>query len=181
MRLVNCVNCRREIADGSNFCPYCGTTQPAAGSAPSPAPSSSTPMGGVRSAPATPATPAATPGTYSQGGVPQGSQLPGPSQRATMSMILGIASLAITFVCCWCYGLGGLVGAGLGITAFVMGRNELEDIAGGFSSPAGQSNANLGKTLGLIGAIVGALGFLAMIGFIVISVVMNAGGSSYSY
>lgn len=179
MRVVNCVNCRRDIADGSNFCPYCGTTQPAAGSAPAPGPAS-TPMGGVRSTPAAPP-PAQTPqGTYSQGGVPQGSQLPGASQRATMSMILGIASLGITAVCCWCYGLGGIVGAGLGITAFVMGRNELEDIAGGFSSPAGQSTANLGKTLGLIGAIVGALSFVA--GIILLIVVMaTSGGSSYNY
>lgn len=173
---MNCVNCRREISDGSNFCPYCGTTQPAAGEA-SVAPS--TPMGGVRS-PVPPAAPAAS-GTYSQSGVPGGAMTPGASQRSTMAMILGIASLAVTFVCCWCYGLGGLVGAGLGITAFVMGRNELEDIAGGFASPAGQSNANLGKTLGLIGAIVGGLAFLIMIGFIVFSVLMSAAGSSQSY
>lgn len=172
MRAMNCVNCRREISDGSNFCPYCGTTQPAAGAAPV---APSTPMGGVRS----PAVPAA--GTHSQGGVPGGAMTPGPSQRSTMAMILGIASLAVTFVCCWCYGLGGLVGSGLGITAFVMGRNELEDIAGGFASPAGQSNANLGKTLGLIGAIVGALAFLAMIGFIVISVIVSAPSSNYTY
>lgn len=91
-------------------------------------------------------------------------------------MILGIASLAITAVCCWCYGLGGIVGAGLGITAFVMGRNELEDIAGGFSSPAGQSNANLGKTLGLIGAIVGALSFV--VGIILLVIVMATSGTS---
>lgn len=170
---MNCVNCRREISDGSNFCPYCGTTQPAAGAAPAAPP---TPMGGVRS----PAPPPAA-GTYSQSGVPGGAAMPGPSQRSTMAMILGIASLAVTFVCCWCYGLGGLVGSGLGITAFVMGRNELEDIAGGFASPAGQSNANLGKTLGLIGAIVGALAFLAMIGFIVLSVLMSASSPSYTY
>ena len=176
---MNCVNCRREISDGSNFCPYCGTTQPAAGAvpptAPVPAPPPSTPMGGVRSNPAAPA------GTFSQSGVPGGAAIPGPSQRSTMAMILGIASLVITFLCCWCYGLGGLVGSGLGITAFVMGRNELEDIAGGFASPAGQSNANLGKTLGLIGAILGGLTFLAMIGFIVISVLMSASNPSYTY
>lgn len=174
---MNCVNCRREISDGSNFCPYCGTTQPAAGAAPSaPAPvPPSTPMGGVRSNPAQPA------GTFSQSGVPGGAAVPGPSQRSTMAMILGIASLVVTFLCCWCYGLGGLVGSGLGITAFVMGRNELEDIAGGFASPAGQSNANLGKTLGLIGAILGGLAFLAMIGFIVLSVLMGAANSSSGY
>lgn len=174
---MNCVNCRREISDGSNFCPYCGTTQPSAGAAaPVPPPSTpeGAPMGGVRSNPAQPA------GTFSQSGVPGGAAVPGPSQRATMAMILGIASLAV-LPCCLCYGLGGLVGSGLGITAFIMGRNELEDIAGGFASPAGQSNANLGKTLGLIGAITGALGFLAMIGFIVLSVLMSAAGNSSSY
>lgn len=175
---MNCVNCRREISDGSNFCPYCGTTQPAPGAAPASPSSPATPMGGVRSNPVPPTQPA---GTYSQGGVPGGAMTPGPSQRSTMAMILGIASLAVTFVCCWCYGLGGLVGAGLGITAFVMGRNELEDIAGGFASPAGQSNANLGKTLGLIGGIVGALAFLLMIGFIVLSLVMSAASPQYTY
>lgn len=170
---MNCVSCRREISDGSNFCPYCGTTQPAAGAPVPPVPPPQTPMGGVRSS-----VPA---GTYSQSGVPGGSALPGPSQRSTMAMVLGIASLVITFMCCWCYGLGGLVGSGLGIAAFVMGRNELEDIAGGFASPAGQSNANLGKTLGLIGGIVGALAFLAMIGFIVLSLLMSATNPGYTY
>jgi hypothetical protein len=173
---VNCVNCRREISDGSNFCPYCGTTQPAAGSTPSagaPLPPPA-PMGGVRSNPQ----PA---GTFSQSGVPGGAAVPGASQRATMAMILGIASLVVTFLCCWCYGLGGLVGSGLGITAFVMGRNELEDIAGGFASPAGQSNANLGKTLGLIGAILGALAFLMMLGMIVLGAIMGAAGNSSGY
>jgi hypothetical protein len=173
---VNCVNCRREISDGSNFCPYCGTTQPTAGApgaAPVPPPDAS--VGGVRSNPIPPA------GTFSQSGIPGGNALPGASQRSTMAMVLGIASLVVTFLCCWCYGLGGLVGSGLGITAFVMGRNELEDIAGGFASPAGQSNANLGKTLGLIGAILGALAFLMMLGMIVLGAIMGATGNSSGY
>ena len=173
---VNCVSCRREIADASNFCPYCGSTQ---GAAPStPAAGGPAPLGGVRA----PTPPQVPQGTYSQGGMPGGAAMPAASQRATMSMVLGIGALVGDFLCCWCYGLGGLLGIGLGLTAFIMGRNELEDIAAGFSSPAGQSSANMGKTLGLIGMIIGGLVFLIGIGFLVLVIASEAGNSSsYPY
>lgn len=169
---MNCVSCRREIADASNFCPYCGSTQGAAPA--SPPPSGETPFGGVRAP--------APQGTYSQGGQPGGAPIAGASQRATMAMILAIGSLVGNFMCCWCYGLGGMLGIGLGITAFIMGRNELEDIAAGFSSPAGQSNANLGKTLGLVGAILGALFLVIGLGFLLLVFVTEASKTSgYGY
>lgn len=170
---MTCASCRRDIADGSNFCPYCGTTQtpPSAGAVTpgsSVAPEvSADAMGGVRS------TPALSSGTFSQGGAAGGAPVPGPSQRATTVLVLGIASLAVDFFCGWCYGLGGLLGIGLGLTAFVMGRNELEDIAGGFASPAGQANASTGKLLGLIGAIVGGLFFAGFLVLIMIGVAVN--------
>ena len=185
---MNCVSCRREIADGSNFCPYCGGTQaasaptppPIPGTAPPPIPGSqpSAPLGGVRSTPGG----GIPSGTYSQGGVPSGADVPGPSQRATLSFILGIASIVVGVLCCMCYGLSGLPGFGLGLTAFILGRNELEDIAAGFSSPAGHSNASTGKTLGLIGMIVGALIFVIGIAFIIFAVALEtANQSTYPY
>ena len=164
MQLVNCVSCRREIADGSNFCPYCGSTQ---GVSPSGAPVA--PAGGVGGVRAP-----IPQGTFSQGGQPGGAPMAGPSQRATMAMVLGIGSIVGDFLCCWCYGLGGLLGIGLGITAFILGRNELEDIAAGFASPAGQSNANLGKTLGLVGAILGGLFLLIGVGMLLLIFITEA-------
>jgi hypothetical protein len=98
------------------------------------------------------------------------------SQRATIAMILGIASLVLgvfgVFCLCWCYGIGGLVSGGLGIAAFIMARNELEDIAAGFAPPGGQGVANAAKIMGMIGTGIGVLAFLiglAWIGFIIIS------------
>lgn len=166
---MNCVSCRREIADASNFCPYCGSTQGASPSAGTAAPSTGTPVGGVRAP--------APQGTYSVGGQPSGAPMAGPSQRATMSMVLGIASVVFSTACSCCYGMGALPGIGLGIAAFIMGRNELEDIAAGFASPAGQSNANLGKTLGLVGGILGGIVILAWIG--IFAVVAEMGKTTY--
>ena len=81
------------------------------------------------------------------------------SQRATMSMVLGIAGIALSVLGCCCYGFPSLVGGGLGIAAFIMGKNELEDILGGFAPPAGEGPANTGKITGMIAMGIGGLVF----------------------
>ena len=171
---MKCGTCTRDIADGSNFCPYCGNTQapaptgPAAGSAP----------GGY-----TPPQPQQTSQPPLSGPVHSGGSGPGynaqpsggaASQRATMSMVMGIASIVLSLLGCCCYGIPSLVGVGLGIAAFVTGKNELEDIAGGFASPLGESQANTGKLTGMIGAGLGVVMFLLVIVLLVFGVMSGA-------
>jgi hypothetical protein len=174
---VKCVACQRVIADGSKFCPYCGNVQP---DSPTAAPATSTPpsvrppAGDPAAMPGSsfPTASAALPGTV----VPPGGTAGPASQRATMSMIMGIASIVLSVMGCCCWGVPSLVGIGLGIGAFVMGRNELEDIAGGFAAAAGQSHASTAKTTGIIGIIAGGV---CMIGGIILGLafVSNGGGN----
>lgn len=174
---MKCGTCTRDIADGSNFCPYCGNTQvpaptgPAAGGAAggyTPQPQSAQP----------PQQPPPLSGQVHSGGPGPGFNAQpsggGPSQRATMSMVMGIASIVLSLLGCCCYGIPSLVGVGLGIAAFVTGKNELEDIAGGFASPLGESQANTGKLTGMIGAGLGVVMFLLVIVLLVFGVMSGA-------
>ena len=76
-----------------------------------------------------------------------------------------------------CYGILGLVGGGLGVAAFLMARNELEDIAAGFASPSGQGMANAAKVMGIIGMIGGVLAFLSGLAIIALAIISEAGKS----
>lgn len=158
---MNCASCHREIADGSNFCPYCGATQPETGAAAGQAAGGYAPPPPPMGSSEPPSAPPAQPPGYGQ--TPAGyGQAPahgtaGPSQRATTSMVLGISSIVLSMLGCCCYGAPSLIGIGLGIAAWVMGRNEQEDIAGGFAPSAGETQANTGKITGLIGGILGGL------------------------
>lgn len=93
-------------------------------------------------------------------------------------MTMGIASLVIALVgCCpYCIGIPSLIGGGLGIAAFVMGRNELEDIAAGFASRAGESQANTAKITGIIGAVLGALVFLGLVVIFLFAIIAESSG-----
>lgn len=174
---MTCVACQKVIADGSKFCPYCGNVQPDSpgAGAGSTAPAGTNPPGVLP--PAFGSQP--QPPMMSQPGMPRPPAAAGApaSQRATLSMILGIGSIVLSVLGCCCYGVPSLAGGGLGIAAFVMGRNELEDIKGGFASPLGESHANTGKITGLIGMIAGAVG---VIGGILIGVfVMSQNGNGF--
>lgn len=170
---MKCGTCQRDIADGSNFCPYCGNTQgpaatgPAAGGpagyTPQPQPQASQPplSGPVH---------AGGPGP-GYNAAPSGGAA---SQRATMSMVMGIASIVLSLLGCCCYGIPSLVGVGLGIAAYITGKNELEDIAGGFASPLGESQANTGKLTGMIGAALGVVMFLLVIVLLIFGVMSGA-------
>lgn len=80
--------------------------------------------------------------------------------------------------CCgpYCLMLPPLIGGGIGIAAFVMGRNELEDIAAGFSPRAGESQANTGKVTGMIGAAISAITFLGWIVLLLFALIGDASG-----
>ncbi len=170
---MKCVHCQREIADGSNFCPYCGNTQSLPGNAPTtpPPPAFQTPR------PQTAPPPIAGPQPVMPPPVPGAAGGP-PSQRATLSMTLGIVSLVIAFVgCCpYCLTIPSLVGGGFGIAAFIMGRNELEDIAAGFASRAGESQANTAKITGIIGAVLGGLTFLGWVVIFLFAIIAESSG-----
>jgi len=182
---MKCVACQRVIADGSKFCPYCGNLQPDTGGdsgvvagvvppafAPTVAPPAGTPPPGSSVLPPAPPAPPTYPGAP---GAPRAAATAagGPaSSRATMAMVAGIGSIVLSLSACCCWGLPSLLAIPVAIFAFVSGRNELEDIAGGFASAAGQGAANTGKTTGLIGIILGAL---CAIGGIVVGLVAMSG------
>jgi hypothetical protein len=187
---VKCASCQRDIADGSNFCPYCGNVQPTlsggttagvpSGSVGIPSGSVGIPGGSLPGGP--------TPGTGASygSGIPTYGSTPGggagyggagtstgaASSRASLALGLGIGSLVMDALGCCCYGVPSLIGIGLGIAAFVVGRNELEDIAGGLSSAGGQGQANAGKLLGIGGAILGLLviaGYIVLLAFVILN------------
>ena len=159
---MKCAACQRDIADGSNFCPFCGNVQPPipdAGSSPDPvAPPAPATPGVIYGAPAQPGYSASS---SNFGGAPA-------SNKGTIALVLAIASIFLDFFGCCCLGVPSLIGIGLGIAAFVMGRNELQDIAGGFSSADGEGMAKAARVIGVIGAILGVFCFFGVIGMAVL-------------
>ena len=69
--------------------------------------------------------------------------------RGTLVLVLGILSLVVC--------------APLGIAAWIMGNNDLKEIAAGTMDPSGQQTTNIGKILGMIGTILLALGLIAFV------------------
>jgi hypothetical protein len=163
---VKCSACQRDIADGSSFCPYCGNSQPA-GSVSS-TPSAVAPPASMPS-PATPpvSAPASAPAWTPQGGLP-------PSNRGTIALVLGIGGIVFNLLACCCSGLPGAVSIGLGIGAFIVGRNELEDINGGLVDGAGKDMANIGRIIGIITAAIGALELMAGLAYLAFIVIAGA-------
>ena len=83
------------------------------------------------------------------GGTPPiGPVVPGASSKAITTLVLGILSL----VCC---------GLFTGIPAIIIGRGELNAIRNGQSPAAGESIAKIGYILGIVGAALTCLAFLA--------------------
>lgn len=164
---MKCAACQRDIADGSNFCPFCGNVQPPdAGKSPAPVPPAA---GGFGTEP--PAQPAYSapiqPSFSAPAPAPLGSDGPA-SNKGTIALILGIASVFMDFFGCCCLGIPSLLGVGLGIAAFVMARNELEDIQGGFASRGGEGVAKAARVLGLVGAILGVVCFATAVILVII-------------
>ena len=145
---MKCAACQRDIADGSAFCPFCGNVQP---------------VSQVASQPAPPAAPVLT-GTVLP---PIGSAQPLASSRGGVALAMGIAGILADLSGCCC-GLPVLVGIGLGVAAFIVGGQELDDIRGGLVSSASEGTAKAARWVG-VGSVV--LGVLIGIGFIALVVI----------
>ena len=84
------------------------------------------------------------------------------SSKATTALVLGIISI----VCC------GL----LGPVAWILGKQELNAIAAGQSSPTGEGSAKAGMILGIIATILLAFGLLWILFFGGMAIVQEAMG-----
>ncbi len=155
---MKCTACQRDIADGSNFCPYCGNVQ----TTPAPqAPVTSAPD--VLSPSLSTTQPGWGPSSDPQNAMPGGPSTI-PSNKGTIALIMGIAGILLDLTGCCCLGIPSILGIGLGIAAFVVGGNELEDIRAGLVSSEGEGQAKAGRIMGMIGIPLGALMFLATVG-----------------
>lgn len=94
---------------------------------------------------------AANPYSAGYGAAPQ------PHPRGTTVFVLGIVSIVLALC-------GGLFGIAAGAIAFVMGTSTLKEIDANPSAYDNRSKVNTGRTLGMIGAVVGVL---ALIGGVV--------------
>jgi predicted Zn finger-like uncharacterized protein len=73
--------------------------------------------------------------------------------RGSTILTLGIISLVLIPFC-------SLLAAGLGIPAWIMGNNDMAQIRAGVMDPAGESNTNVGRILGMVSTILFLLGLL---------------------
>lgn len=106
--------------------------------------------------------------------------------RGSMILVLGIVSIPLAMVgmCCgFCsYGIGGLasvVGLGLAIPGWVMGRHDLARMRAGEMDPEGESQTQSGMICAIIGTVLNALGVLlslAMLVFILFMVLASNSG-----
>ena len=89
------------------------------------------------------------------------------------ALILGIISIVTGVASCSCCGLLIPVGLALGITAWIMGRNELMAIKAGRMHPAGESTANGGMICGIIGTVMCGLSVVIQLAMIILQVVVS--------
>ena len=66
--------------------------------------------------------------------------------RGTVILVLGILGIVCCFIC--------------GIIAWVMGSNDLREMAAGRMDPSGQGMTNAGKICGMISVIIQIVGFV---------------------
>ena len=99
-------------------------------------------------------TPPPIPPTYAGGPVTDYAK----PHRGTIVLVLGILSLAVCFIC--------------GIIAWVMANNDLREMAAGTMDPSGENNTRAGRTCGMIGTILGAVGLVLAILWMIAFAVM---------
>jgi hypothetical protein len=93
------------------------------------------------------------------------------SPRGGLILTLGIISIVLAplSLCCSVFGLiSELVGMGLGIGAWVMGRRDLKKMEARLMDPSGQGTTQAGYICGIVGTIMSGLfiiGFLLLIAF----------------
>lgn len=174
-----CPACGSENPEGSRFCSTCAMEIPAATQVPDPTrvmpppqmhipyqtqqPFQQPPPPSFQQQPIQPPVfqPSPPPPPYyqQQGFYPPNSYKA--SGRATAAMVLAIVSIVPGL----CFSFFGML---LGITAAVVGKQEMDAIRRGLSSPAGLGNAKFGLYCGIVGAI---LNFIFMISYCGLSLI----------
>jgi hypothetical protein len=81
--------------------------------------------------------------------------------RGAMVLTLGIISIACGTILALVCGILPLVAIGLGVTAVLMGRSDLQQIDAGTMDPDGRGQTKAGLICGIIGMICGALALIA--------------------
>jgi len=95
--------------------------------------------------------------------------------RGTLILVLGIVSVVLSTLAFCTAGLTGLIGAPLGIVAWVMGRRDLRKMRELRMDPEGNGFTQAGLICGIIGTIFSSLGvlcFLVYLGFVFTAVNM---------
>ncbi|MEM8922887.1 MAG: hypothetical protein AAGD35_05240 [Actinomycetota bacterium] len=101
---------------------------------------------------------------YYAGGYPQ------PSSDAKTAIGLSAAGLTVLAVLGLCFGPFALIGTVLSGLGTYKGTQEIRAIDAGRSSPAGRSMAKAAQILGVIGVVVGAIGLMITVAFVLILV-----------
>ena len=129
-----------------------GAAQPAAGAPPAQ---------GFAAGPVYPQ--GATPAAYPTGAV----TYYGKPHRGSTVLVLGILGIVVCFIC--------------GIIAWVMGNNDLRDMAAGTMDRSGEGNTRAGRICSIIGTIMGMVSFVIVIIYVivVISVVSHHGAGVF--
>jgi predicted Zn finger-like uncharacterized protein len=120
----------------------------------------------------------------------RGRRFRGEQHRGPLVLVLGIVSVVFGVlsplgICCSPLLASSLIGMGLGIPAWILGRRDLRKMAAGEMDPRGRSQTNTGRICGIIGTVAGAIGFLVLLAIIVFYVVMmilsakNGGGPPF--
>jgi hypothetical protein len=112
----------------------------------------------------------------------RGQRFRGEPHRGPLVLVLGIISVVFGVMsplgaCCGPLLVASLVGLGLGIPAWILGRRDLRKMDAGEMDPQGRGQTNSGMICGIIGTLAGALGvlvLLAVIGFYVVMMVLSA-------
>ena len=73
--------------------------------------------------------------------------------RGVVILILGICGLGFGFPGCFCCGVLAIIPLACGIVAWIMGKNDLREMAAGRIDPSGEGLTKAGKICGIISVI----------------------------
>jgi len=91
----------------------------------------------------------------------QGAGLPLKPHRGVAILVLGILGIVVCFIC--------------GIIAWVMGNNDLREMAAGIMDPSGRGMTQAGKICGMIGVILAIVGMCI---WLLLMIIAGAGAVS---
>jgi hypothetical protein len=91
---------------------------------------------------------------------PPQSQQPLAPHRGTLILVLGILSLVCCFIC--------------GIIAWVMGNNDLKQMAAGKMDPSGEGMTKAGKICGIVGIAIQIVGIVLMVIWLIFVFLLGA-------